>query len=276
MPTGQLMGEMMRRLWVLLVAVSLVVVLAVPASAITRGGFPDGDDHPYVGLMVANVNGQPAWRCSGALISPTVYVTAGHCTSGATSATIWFETSLEPNPGAFGWPFGGTTSVTGTPHTHPAYLDEAFFLYDLGVVVLDDPVYLPGYASLPEVGVVDTIGFGRNTAAITAVGYGLQGVRPNVIAQLTRYQAELFIVNRQGVAGLKPYEAAFEGSGSFVMSGDAKHGGTCFGDSGGPLLRGDTIVGVTSFGLNANCAGIGGGYRIDKAPDLAFINSFLD
>ena len=266
----------MKRLWILLVAVSLVAVLALPASAITRGGFPDGDDHPYVGLMVANVDGVPGWRCSGALISPTVYVTAGHCTFGATDATIWFETTLEPNRGAFGWPFGGDTSVTGTPHTHPLYLDEAFFLYDLGVVVLDEPVEMPRYASLPEIGVVDTIGFGRNTAAITAVGYGLQGVRPNLISLLTRYQAELFIVDRQGVAGLKRFEAAFEGSGSFVMSGDAKHGGTCFGDSGGPLLRDDTIVGVTSFGLNANCAGIGGGYRIDKAPDLEFIGSFLD
>jgi hypothetical protein len=33
---------------------------------------------------------------------------------------------------------------------------------------------------------------------------------------------------------------------------------------------------VTSFGLNANCAGVGGGYRIDKAEDLAFIEGFLD
>ena len=267
----------MQRLWILLVAVSLVALLATPATAITRGGVPDGDDHPYVGLMVANVDDTPAWRCSGALISPTLYVTAGHCTFGADSATIWFETTLEPDRGAFGYPFGGTTSVTGTPYTHPAYLDEAFFLYDLGVVVLDEPVVLEGgYASLPDVGDVDTIGFGRNAATITAVGYGLQGVRPNAISLLTRYQAELFIVDRKGVAGLKQYEAAFEGSGSFVMSGDAKHGGTCFGDSGGPLLRGDTIVGVTSFGLNANCAGIGGGYRIDKPQDLAFINDLLE
>jgi len=266
-------GGIMKRLWVLLVAVSLVAVLALPASAITRGGFPDGDDHPYVGLMVANIDGVPAWRCSGALISSTVYVTAGHCTFGADSATIWFDTTLEPNPPALGWPFGNDTSVTGTPYTHPLYIDEAFFLYDLGVVVLDEAVELDGYASLPEVGAVDAIGFGRRSAAITAVGYGLQGVRPNLISLLTRYQAELFIVDRKGVAGLKPYAAAFEGSGSFMMSGDAKHGGTCFGDSGGPLLRGDTIVGVTSFGLNANCAGVGGGYRIDKASDLAFINN---
>jgi hypothetical protein len=148
-----------------------------------------------------------------------VFVTAGHCTFGADSVTVWFETTLEPDRTAFGYPFGGETSVTGTPHTHPEYLDEAFFLYDLGVVVLDEPVELDRYASLPEIGVVDTLGFGRRTATITAVGYGLQGVRPQPSSLLTRYQAELFIVDRTGVAGLKQFGAAFEGSGSFMMSG---------------------------------------------------------
>lgn len=61
-----------------------------------------------------------------------------------------------------------------------------------------------------------------------------------------------------------------------MVSGDAAHGGTCFGDSGGPMLLGDSdvIVGVNSFGLNGNCAGVGGAYRIDQADDLAFIGSF--
>ncbi len=57
------------------------------------------------------------------------------------------------------------------------------------------------------------------------------------------------------------------------LSGDAAHGGTCFGDSGGPILHDDTLVAVTSFGLNQNCAGIGGAYRIDKDFDIDWINS---
>ena len=60
-----------------------------------------------------------------------------------------------------------------------------------------------------------------------------------------------------------------------ILSGDAKHGGTCFGDSGGPALLGDTILGVTSFGLNGNCAGIGGVFRIDRDVELGWISSFL-
>jgi secreted trypsin-like serine protease len=55
-------------------------------------------------------------------------------------------------------------------------------------------------------------------------------------------------------------------------------GGTCFGDSGGPVFEGDTnlIVAVTSFGITFNCVEPGGYYRIDQTDDLAFIGDFLN
>ena len=34
------------------------------------------------------------------------------------------------------------------------------------------------------------------------------------------------------------------------------------------------VAGITSFGTNGNCAGIGGVYRIDKEDDLVWLNSF--
>lgn len=214
----------------------------------------------------------PAWRCSGSLIAPRVYVTAGHCTFGADRVQVWFDTSLEPNRADYGYPFVG--EVSGRAFTHPDYLDEAFFLYDLCVVHLDQPVELDAYASLPKVNELDQLAKGRNRAGITAVGYGLQGVVPETISLLTRYRADMFVVNATGFAGMRSSPT----SGWFATSGDAKHGGTCFGDSGGPALRGgtDTILGVTSFGLNGNCAGVGGSYRIDRQADLDFIRHFLD
>jgi secreted trypsin-like serine protease len=48
-------------------------------------------------------------------------------------------------------------------------------------------------------------------------------------------------------------------------------GGTCNGDSGGPVFLGgyesDLVVAVTSFGLNSLCRGVDFGYRIDQ-PDV--------
>lgn len=267
----------MRKLLAAMVAAVAMLALTQPAGAITKGGVPDGEDHPYVGLMVADdADGTPMWRCSGTLISPTVYVTAGHCTFGAETATIWFESDLEPNPGGFGYPYAGDTSVEGTVSSHPLYVDGAFFLYDLGVVVLHEPVMLKEYASLPDAGYVDSLRKGRSGDQVTAVGYGLQLAKTNPklagkeSALKTRYQADLMIVNTKGVAGI----GSIPGSNSMVLSGDAKHGGTCFGDSGGPILHEDTLVAVTSFGLNGECAGIGGVFRIDRDVELGWISSF--
>ncbi len=278
----------MRRLLTLVLTVALTLALGAatvsPAQGITRGGTPDGEDHPYVGLMLAlDADGNPLWRCSGTLISPTVYVTAGHCTEApAAQAEIFFQSDLEPNPGDYGYPFGDEQgdynfSSRGTVHVYDLYQPNAFFRYDLGVVVLDEPVKPAGkYALLPSIGYVDAkIGAnGRKTSTVTAVGYGLQRASANGkrdLAARTRYQADLMVVNTTGAVGT----GSAHGGSSMLLSGDAKHGGTCFGDSGGAILHGDTLVAVTSFGLNANCGGVGGVFRIDGADQLTWIKGFL-
>ena len=69
----------------------------------------------------------------------------------------------------------------------------------------------------------------------------------------------------------------FTGDFSLLLSNNESTGGTCFGDSGGPNFLGDsnTVAGVTSFGLNGNCAGTGGVFRMDRQNVLDFVNSYL-
>jgi hypothetical protein len=47
----------------------------------------------------------------------------------------------------------------------------------------------------------------------------------------------------------------------------------CFGDSGGPVLLGDTIIGVNSF-INGMCSSFDGATRVDTPAILASIRSF--
>lgn len=254
----------------LLAVLIALVVLAVSvgvAGAVTDGEL-DGDGHPYVGLMVADdANGNPLWRCSGTLLSPTLFLTAGHCTEApAASATIWFDADVESGIPANGYPFDG--DVDGETFTHPQYDPNAFFLYDLGVVVLDDPVFMDEYGVLPELDVLDAMKTqrGKQDVTFTAVGYGLQRINPVFVeSERVRMVAypHLIQINAPG----------FTGDFSLLLSNNHSTGGTCFGDSGGPnfINKSNVVGGVTSFGLNGNCAGTGGVYRVDRADDLDWL-----
>jgi secreted trypsin-like serine protease len=258
----------MRKSFALLcVLVAAVVVWAMPAAAVTNGEL-DGDAHPYVGIMVAkNAAGTPRWRCSGTLLGPRLFLTAGHCTEApAARIEVWFHNN-EADIRADGYPFTGQAS--GTPYVHPDYDPNAFFLRDLGAVVLDEPVPMLQYGKLPQLNELERMQTrrGKQDTTFTAVGYGLQRINPVFVeARLDRMFARphLLQMNAPG----------FTGDYSLLLSNNASTGGTCFGDSGGPNFIGtsNVIGGVTSFGLNGNCAGTGGVFRMDRAWSLDWIN----
>lgn len=247
----------------LLAVVALLMATVAPASAITDGEL-DGDGHPYVGLMVAqDAAGKPLWRCSGTLLSDRLFLTAGHCTeSPAAHVEIWFDADVESGIPENGYPYDG--DVGGTPYTHPQYDPNAFYLYDLGVVVLDRKVRVSAYGQLPALDQLDALSTGRHTT-FTAVGYGLQEINPaHVEAERVRMVAHPWLEQING---------GIVGDYSLLLSNNHSSGGTCFGDSGGPNFLGSSkvVAGVTSFGLNGTCGGTGGVYRVDRADDLNWL-----
>lgn len=254
--------------------VGLVLAMVGPASAIKNGDL-DGDGHPHVALMVAiDAAGDPLWRCSGTFLSPTVYLTAGHCTEApAVRAEIWLAADVESGIPGNGYPFSG--DVSGVTYTHPDYNPAAFFVRDVGVVVLDDgdSVTFGTYGELPTLNQLDAMKTkrGNQDVTFTAVGYGLQYINPVFVqAERVRMVAHPKL-NQINVPG-------FTGDFSLLLSNNHSTGGTCFGDSGGPNFLGDSnvVAGVTSFGINGNCAGTGGVFRMDREWSLEWVSSFLD
>jgi len=241
-------------------------------SFITHGAL-DGNDHPAVVLIVMDVAGQPAFRCSGTLIAPKVVLTAGHCAGepGEFSGVRIF-TESDVQDGNNTYPFaGGPNSVEATAwHAHPLFTENAFFLHDVGVVLLSKAVKLSAgqYGRLPTRDELDALKPSSSTL-FTAVGYGLQRINPAFIeAEKIRMFAEPHLIQ---------INTGFTGDFSLMLSNNASTGGTCFGDSGGPnyLDSGNGIAGVTSFGLNGTCGGTGGVFRLDRKNVLDFVGQYL-
>ena len=224
-----------------LIASLVVALVTVSTAAAITGGRVDGNAHPYAGALV--VDGQVA--CSGVLVAPAVFATAGHCTA-ALSEGARVEVSFDSSLDRSRW-----TLLGGSAHTDPAYKGSGADPHDLAVVVLDSPASVAP-AKLPVAGSADGV------LQVTSVGYGYSSIT-----------AEGFVYD-----GLRhAAESPVAGIGKAMLRVSTRDAGPCLGDSGGPMLAGDTVLALTSAG-SKDCTGKAEGYRLDTASARAFLSGF--
>lgn len=280
------------RLWKSAVAGVLMALVGAPALAITWGQ-PDGNAHPNV-VAVLFQRPDGLYSCTGTLLTPYVVLTAGHCTEegGVVNIRTWVRNDpdidaaianeLPSYPGAIAWL--NATWVTAQAVPHPQYDDYAAFpdTYDVGVLLLSEPIVVAEYGALPTLGQFDFLRTARgpiSKRSAVIVGYGLQGRIPAFASdEWVRYQG------RSSVIGVGTSQSS--GVQNFLFSNNpgqgAGPGGTCSGDSGGPAFwidpkAGETnvVMAVNSYSITPNCNGNDYQIRTDIAEVLDFVTPYL-
>ena len=288
----------MGKVVLVLATMALAILLAGGVAQAIINGEPDRGPnvHPYVGALVTvlrsgEFKGQPIAGCSGTLISPKVFLTAGHCTDFLIRKDLPSYVSFDPT-----YKPGASRLIKATPYTHPKYCipdpedkvdcapqvpTEALLArewrYDVGVAVLEEPVRMGTYGALPKAGLVETLKEGQ---PLTVVGYGARGfdlvvskppLQPQPRPLDKRYRATVRLLDTRNPA---VGDMLVKTTGVSLKGGKGET--SCYGDSGGPLFMPDqrTIVAVTSFGIAPLCRGPGYNQRTDLPGVLSWVRSF--
>lgn len=267
-----------------IVAFAVVAVFA-PARlhAIVFGWADTTNSFPNTGAFIVKspTTGAIYPICSGTLISPTVFLTAAHCTD-------YYVNDLAPrgytayvsfdNP----IPFGELTTkqtnlipveqAIGDPQYNQAQSDP----HDIAVLLVSSK-YTRGItpATLPTAGLFDQLSAqnGLKTAVFTAVGYGIQD---RVVGGGVPYYQDVNPIPR-----MYAFSSFNSINGAWLrlsQNNATGNGGTCYGDSGGPnffKVNGVTIIGAITITGDAVCESTNVDYRLDTDSARGFLSAYV-
>lgn len=262
-------------------ALTAAVLVALGASAYalaqTNDAQPDGNGHPNVGALLAKrADGSLRIICSGTLVTPRVFLTAGHCTDfminglGQTDAYVTFD----PNFGTDAAHNIFTTPYHGTLHQHPDWHQP--YQHDVALVLLDapvsgitparvapagllDPLRASGAQALKELSYLN-VGYGSaEQLVVPTVGptFPFDGIRKFTYSKYTTLDPSFIHLNQN------------------IFQGNS---GTGYGDSGGPTFAtiGGTqyVISVVSTG-DVPCWATSVNFRVDTADAHSFLDYYL-
>jgi hypothetical protein len=265
-------------------AIAAVTLMLIPsvARAIVYGFIDTNNAFANTGaFLVKSPTGQIFPICTGTLISPTVFLTASHCTQ-------FFEQDLAPqgytafvsfdNPIPFGDLTDRRTNLIPVTRvvTNPGFNQTQSDPGDIAVLLVrerDTHHITP--AKLPTAGLLDQLSAqnGLQNAVFTPVGYGLQnrvtGGGPPF------FQDRNPVPRMFAFSGFNSLNQAFLRLSQNVSTGN---GGTCFGDSGGPNFfnnNGESLVAAITITGDSVCRSTNVTYRLDIASSRNFLAPFV-
>jgi hypothetical protein len=278
----------------LVVAVGFVAILAVtaPAGAITGGTEDTANRYSNIGMVVFY---QPdgRFRCSGTLIAPRVFLTAAHCTfQDIGKVVVTFDPLISrteeeaerdiPRAADDSGPDDAVSEIgftkadittdyegeqswfLGRAKTHPDYSDftDIKNWNDTGVVILGTAPGLPTTPLPPEYYLNRFQQPVLNSTEFLTIGYGTE------VRRTADTGPQNPVPQREPIVRRSTTEIGQKLTPQILQMNANEHdpragGGTCFGDSGGPAIRGGYVVADTSYGYTNNCRYLGGYQRVD-------------
>jgi hypothetical protein len=275
-------SKILKSRFAIVAAGTLLVISAIQLGAITFGSVDTANSFANTGAFIVKspTTGQIFPICSGTLISPTVFLTASHC-------TLYFQSSLAPqgftafvsfdNPIPFGSLTSGTTNlIAAVPVSNPAYNqsqsdpgDIAVLLLPAGATAGITPATLPTLHLLDQLAAKN----GLKNRILTAVGYGLQN---RVVGGGVPFFQDINPIPR--MYAFSSFQALSPGFLRLSQNPATGNGGTCFGDSGGPdflNVEGSPILVAITITGDSVCRSTNVDYRLDIPSARSFLSSFL-
>jgi secreted trypsin-like serine protease len=263
----------MRRSILFTLFLALAMLMPHSAQAIVYG-VPD-DGHRYVGSFVGTLTDPETGDelkvqlCTGTLIDSDVVLSASHCfvgleEFGITSVAFTLDAVIDQDMDGF--VDDSVDLLTGEPVTHELFGSGGRSnTYDVAVFLLDRAVTGVTPATLPPAGLLSRPSVRDDT--FVAVGYGT--------TRETRKQAhQAFGVGWRRMMATQHINSVTRAWVTFSMNQATGNGGTCYGDSGGPHLLGDTVVAVTVTG-DTFCKSTDTSYRVDTPWARDFLAQFV-
>ncbi|HEX7746419.1 MAG TPA: trypsin-like serine protease [Micromonosporaceae bacterium] len=262
------------------VAALTLTLWASPAGAVIGGTDDTANRYANVGALQLQTDDGWFTFCSGTLVAQDVVLTAAHCTDfftapvgeeglGADDLRVSFDVAPDEdstyysvdhivvNPDWFLQPGGRGNSK----HLYLASPAE-----DIALVFLSEDVSGITPATVADAGYLDALDLTSET--FTVVGYGTDAFVTG--SAFAPHAITIF----DGVRSYRDVTAITEHD-AFPDRFVKITAGVCFGDSGGPMFHGDTLVALNTWTFSARCAGPNLEYRVDSAPAQEFLDTYL-